>query len=228
VDTTILIADDEKEIRDLLRLYLENDGYTVVEAADGIAALEQMKKHTVDLAIVDIMMPGLNGHMLVKRIREINNLPILFLSAKSDPHDRILGLRLGADDYVTKPFNPLELCARVQAHLRRVRQFSAVQTERDSKINIRDLILDTEQCLLTKDGIPVELTSTEFRIMRLFMENPGRVFTKQQIYEAGWNESSFVDDNSIMVCISKLRAKLGDDGGEYIKTIRGLGYRLEK
>lgn len=228
MDTTILIADDEKEIRDLLRLYLENDGYTVVEAADGIAALEQMKKHTVDLAIVDIMMPGLNGHMLVKRIREINNLPILFLSAKSDPHDRILGLRLGADDYVTKPFNPLELCARVQAHLRRVRQFSAVQTERDSKINIRDLILDTEQCLLTKDGIPVELTSTEFRIMRLFMENPGRVFTKQQIYEAGWNESSFVDDNSIMVCISKLRAKLGDDGGEYIKTIRGLGYRLEK
>lgn len=228
MDTTILIADDEKEIRDLLRLYLENDGYTVVEAADGIAALEQMKKHTVDLAIVDIMMPGLNGHMLVKRIREINNLPILFLSAKSDPHDRILGLRLGADDYVTKPFNPLELCARVQAHLRRVRQFSAVQTERESKINIRDLILDTEQCLLTKDGIPVELTSTEFRIMRLFMENPGRVFTKQQIYEAGWNESSFVDDNSIMVCISKLRAKLGDEGGEYIKTIRGLGYRLEK
>ncbi len=228
MDTTILIADDEKEIRDLLRLYLENDGYTVVEAADGIAALEQMKKHTVDLAIVDIMMPGLNGHMLVKRIREINNLPILFLSAKSDPHDRILGLRLGADDYVTKPFNPLELCARVQAHLRRVRQFSAVQTERESKINIRDLILDTEQCLLTKDGVPVELTSTEFRIMRLFMENPGRVFTKQQIYEAGWNESSFVDDNSIMVCISKLRAKLGDEGGEYIKTIRGLGYRLEK
>lgn len=228
MDTTILIADDEKEIRDLLRLYLENDGYTVVEAADGIAALEQMKKHTVDLAIVDIMMPGLNGHMLVKRIREINNLPILFLSAKSDPYDRILGLRLGADDYVTKPFNPLELCARVQAHLRRVRQFSAVQTERESKINIRDLILDTEQCLLTKDGVPVELTSTEFRIMRLFMENPGRVFTKQQIYEAGWNESSFVDDNSIMVCISKLRAKLGDEGGEYIKTIRGLGYRLEK
>ena len=228
MDTTILIADDEKEIRDLLRLYLENDGYTVVEAADGIAALEQMKKHTVDLAIVDIMMPGLNGHMLVKRIREINNLPILFLSAKSDPHDRILGLRLGADDYVTKPFNPLELCARVQAHLRRVRQFSAVQTERESKINIRDLILDTEQCLLTKDGVPVELTSTEFRIMRLFMENPGRVFTKQQIYEVGWNESSFVDDNSIMVCISKLRAKLGDEGGEYIKTIRGLGYRLEK
>ncbi len=228
MDTTILIADDEKEIRDLLRLYLENDGYTVVEAADGIAALEQMKKHTVDLAIVDIMMPGLNGHMLVKRIREINNLPILFLSAKSDPHDRILGLRLGADDYVTKPFNPLELCARVQAHLRRVRQFSAVQTERETKINIRDLILDTEQCLLTKDGVPVELTSTEFRIMRLFMENPGRVFTKQQIYEAGWNESSFVDDNSIMVCISKLRAKLGDEGGEYIKTIRGLGYRLEK
>lgn len=228
MDTTILIADDEKEIRDLLRLYLENDGYTVVEAADGIAALEQMKKHTVDLAIVDIMMPGLNGHMLVKRIREINNLPILFLSAKSDPHDRILGLRLGADDYVTKPFNPLELCARVQAHLRRVRQFSAVQTERETKINIRELILDTEQCLLTKDGVPVELTSTEFRIMRLFMENPGRVFTKQQIYEAGWNESSFVDDNSIMVCISKLRAKLGDEGGEYIKTIRGLGYRLEK
>lgn len=228
MDTTILIADDEKEIRDLLRLYLENEGYSILEAADGIEALNLLSKNTVDLAIIDIMMPGMNGHALVKRIREINNMPILFLSAKSDPHDRILGLRLGADDYVTKPFNPLELCARVQAHLRRVRQFSAVQTERESKLTVRDLVLDTEQCLLFKNGGAIDLTSTEFRILLQFMENPGRVFTKQQIYEAGWNESCFVDDNSIMVCISKIRAKLGGNDNEYIKTIRGLGYRFEK
>ena len=216
------------EIRSFLRLYLENEGYTIVEAGDGIEALEQIKKYPVDLAIVDIMMPVMNGHTLVKRIREINNMPILFLSAKGDPHDRILGLRLGADDFITKPFNPLEICARVQAHLRRARQFSVVQSERENKIRIRDLLLDTEQCQLFKNGCPIELTSTEFRILRQYMENPGRVFTKQQIYEAGWNEASFVDDNSIMVCISRLRAKLGESETEYIKTIRGLGYRFEK
>lgn len=228
MDTTVLIADDEKEIRDLLRLYLENEKYTILEAADGMEALEVLSKNTVDLAIIDIMMPGMNGHTLVKRIRELNNMPILFLSAKSDPHDRILGLRLGADDYITKPFNPLEVCARVQAHLRRVRQFSAVQAERETKITVRDLTLDTDQCLLFKNAAPIELTSTEFRILKHFMENPGKVFTKQQLYEAGWNEASFVDDNSIMVCISKLRAKLGGADNDYIKTIRGLGYRLER
>lgn len=228
MDTTILIADDEKEIRDLLRLYLENENYAVVEASDGIEALEKLKANDFDLAIIDIMMPGMNGHTLVRRIRETNNLPILFLSAKSDPHDRVLGLKLGADDYVTKPFNPLELCARVDAHLRRSRRFAAAASVRSGRIAIRDLVLDTEQCMLMRQGSPIELTSTEYRILKQFMENPGRVFTKQQIYEAGWNESSFVDDNSIMVSISKLRAKLGDSENESIKTIRGLGYRFEK
>ena len=226
--TTILIADDEKEIRDLLCLYLENENYTVVEASDGIEALEKLSGTDFDLAIIDIMMPGMNGHTLVKRIRETNNLPVLFLSAKSDPHDRVLGLKLGADDYVTKPFNPLELCARVEAHLRRSQRFDTRLSERDRRIAIRDLVLDTEQCLLFRHGTPIDLTSTEYRILKQFMENPGRVFTKQQIYEAGWNESSFVDDNSIMVSISKLRAKLGDTESESIKTIRGLGYRFEK
>ena len=164
VDTTILIADDEKEIRDLLRLYLENESYTVVEAADGIEALEKLSGAAFDLAIIDIMMPGMNGHTLVKRIRETNNLPILFLSAKSDPHDRVLGLRLGADDYVSKPFNPLEVCARVDAHLRRSRRFTASPAPREHRIPIRDLVLDTEQCLLFRKGMPIDLTSTEYRI----------------------------------------------------------------
>ena len=138
MDTTILVADFELGVRGLLRLYLENEGYTIIEAANGIEALEQIQKYPVDLAIIDIMMPVMNGNLLIKRIREINNMPVLFLSAKGDPHDRILGLRLGADDFITKPFVPLEIRALVQAHLRRVRQFSVVQAERENKIRIGD------------------------------------------------------------------------------------------
>ena len=226
----ILVADDEAEIRDVLRLYLEKEGYEVAEAADGAEAVRQIKSGTIDLAILDIMMPGLNGYRVLQNIREENNLPVLMLSAKSSDSDKILGLDLGADDYITKPFVPLEVAARVRSHLRRFYALGAGDTRTDpvGAIQVGDLRLELDSCLLYREEERIELTSVEFRIMKLFMENPGRVFTKQQIFEAGWEEEYMVSDNNVMVCISKLRSKLAHEGREYISTIRGLGYRMEK
>lgn len=226
----ILVADDEAEIRDVLRLYLEKEGYEVAEAADGAEAVRQIKSGTIDLAVLDIMMPGLNGYRVLQNIRGGNNLPVLMLSAKSSDSDKILGLDLGADDYITKPFVPLEVAARVRSHLRRFYALGAGDTRTDTggAIQVGDLRLELDSCLLYRDGERIELTSVEFRIMKLFMENPGRVFTKQQIFEAGWEEEYMVSDNNVMVCISKLRGKLAHEGREYISTIRGLGYRMEK
>lgn len=226
----ILVADDEAEIRDVLRLYLEKEGYEVAEAADGAEAVRQIKSGTIDLAILDIMMPGLNGYRVLQNVREENNLPVLMLSAKSSDSDKILGLDLGADDYITKPFVPLEVAARVRSHLRRFYALGAGDSGSDtgSAVQVGGLRLELDSCLLYRDGERIELTSVEFRIMKLFMENPGRVFTKQQIFEAGWEEEYMVSDNNVMVSISKLRGKLAHEGREYISTIRGLGYRMEK
>ncbi len=226
----ILIADDEAEIRDVLHLYLEKDGYEVVEAADGVEAMEKIRKEQPDLAILDIMMPGLDGYRVLRNIRESNNIPVIMLSAKDSDADKILGLDLGADDYITKPFGPLEAVARVNSNIRRFYSLGAGGDRQKAvkELSVQDLRLDLEACLLYRSEEPIELTSVEFRIMQLFMEEPGKVFTKQQIYEAGWEDEYLVSDNNIMVCISKLRAKLEHDGREYIKTIRGLGYRLEK
>ena len=226
----ILIADDEAEIRDVLRLYLEKEGYEIVEAADGLEADTLLKKEKIDLAILDIMMPGLDGYRVLRNIREGNNLPVLILSAKTSDSDKILGLDLGADDYITKPFVPLEAVARVKSNLRRFYALGAGE-KRDGEsgtLTLGDLRLELEACLLYRKEERIELTSVEFRILKLFMENPGKVFTKQQLFEAGWEEDYMVSDNNVMVCISKLRAKLSHDGREYITTIRGLGYRLEK
>ena len=228
----ILIADDEAEIRDVLRLYLEKDGYEVVEAADGVEAMEKIQNENPDLVILDIMMPGLDGYRVLRNIRENNNIPVIMLSAKDTDADKILGLDLGADDYITKPFGPLEAVARVNSNIRRfysLGAYSGIDADKAVReLNVQDLRLDLESCLLSRGEEMIELTSVEFRIMKLFMEEPSKVFTKQQIYEQGWGEEYMISDNSIMVCISKLRSKLNRDGKEYIKTIRGLGYRLEK
>lgn len=228
----ILIADDEAEIRDVLRLYLEKDGYDVIEAADGIEAMEKLRKASPDLAILDIMMPGLDGYRVLRNIRENNNIPVIMLSAKDTDADKILGLDLGADDYITKPFGPLEAVARVNSNIRRFYSLGSGNGGNKDKavkeLTVQDLRLDLEACLLYRGDETIELTSVEFRIMKLFMEEPGKVFTKQQIYERGWGDEYLVSDNNIMVCISKLRGKLDRDGREYIKTIRGLGYRMEK
>ena len=225
----ILVADDEAEIRDLLRLYLENSGYDVLEAADGLEALAILEKKHVDLAVLDVMMPGLNGLHVLKKLRETSNIPVLVFSAKDTDADKILGLNLGADDYLTKPFNPLEAVARINSNIRRFYSLGAgIVNERSNAairiLKVKDLELDTESCMLYRGEEKIELSSVEYRIMHLFMEHPGKVFTKEQIFHAGWNEEFMEDANNVMVCISKLRAKLSDDGGKYIRTVRGLGY----
>lgn len=220
----ILIADDEKDIIKLLRLYLEKDDIRIYEAYDGMGAMDLLNEYEIDLAIVDIMMPKMNGFELIKKIRETNNIPIMILSAKVETADKIFGLELGADDYITKPFEPMEVAARVKANLRRFYNLNQLKINQNPEIKVRDLTLDTNQCVLFKGETKIILTSLEYKLLKLFMESPGRVFTKEQIYEFCWGEEYAIDDNTIRVCISKLRSKIGE--GE-IKSIRGLGYRLE-
>ena len=227
MDHKILIVDDEPEIRNFLRLYLENEGYGVEEAGNGDEALAAISKGDISLCVLDIMMPGMDGFHVIKKIREDSNIPVIILSARGTDADKILGLDLGADDYMQKPFNPLEAVARVNSNIRRFYKLGADSIKKDT-IRVRDLELDPESCLLKKDGMVIELTSVEYKLMEMFMHSPGRVFTKQQIYEYGWGEDYITADNNIMVCISKLRAKLSEDPQEYIRTLRGLGYRLEK
>ena len=226
----ILIADDEAEIRDLLRLYLEKDGYEVLEAADGLETMESVKRENPDLLLLDIMMPGLDGYRVLRNIRETNNIPVIMLSAKGTNTDKILGLDLGADDYITKPFEPLEAVARVNSNIRRFYSLGAGADlhKKVKELRTGDLCLDSEACLEYRGDEVIELTSIEFKILQLFMEEPGKVFTKQQIYERAWGDEYMASDNSVMVGISKLRTKLEHNGKEYIKTIRGLGYRMEK
>ncbi len=228
----ILIADDEKEIVELLKLYLENEGHEITEAYDGLDALEKLQAGTIDLAVIDIMMPGLDGFNLTKKIREKYNIPVIILSARSEDRDKILGLGLGADDYIVKPFNPLEVVARVKAQLRRFYQLNR-EPEREvqaDKLCIGPYTLDRRSCVFCKDGVEIPLTSTELKILMMLMEQPGRVFTKVQIYEYVRGDYFDGDDNAIMVHISKIREKIEDEPGnpKYLKTIRGIGYRFDK
>lgn len=223
----ILIADDEAEIRSLLRLYLENEHYQVIEAEDGVQALELLKKEQPALCVLDIMMPKLDGYRVLQKLREESNIPVIILSAKDADSEKILGLNLGADDYLAKPFNPLEAVARVKSNLRRFYSLGS-GSEIPKQWSVKDLMLDAESCVIKKNGTALSLTPTEYRIMELFMKNPGKVFTKQQIYECGWDDEYYASDNCVNVCMSKLRVKLDEDPAAYIRTIRGLGYRLEK
>ena len=226
----VLVADDEKEIRNLLRLYLENESFEVVEAQDGPGTLEAVRINKPDICLLDIMMPGIDGLQVMKKIREESNIPIIIISARTADAERILGLNLGADDYIPKPFNPLEVVARVKSHMRRFTDLgSAAAITHKEDLKVKDLTLDTDSCVLTKDDEAIELTPVEFKIMELFMQSPGKVFTKQQIYEYAWGDDFIVADNNIMVSISKLRTKLDEeDPSRYIKTLRGLGYRMDK
>lgn len=222
---TILIVDDEKEIRELLRLYIEKDGYSVIQAENGAEALRQAVSARIDLAVIDIMMPELDGYQLIKGLREHSDLPIIIVSAKTENHEKILGLDLGADDYVTKPFDPLEVTARIKAQLRRYGGYTA--NSESVLMKAGELCMDVCACTLSFGSGVIPLTATEYNMMKLLMKSPGRVYTKQQIYEAAWQESAIVDDNTVMVAISKLRSKLPSGGGVSIGTVRGLGYRLE-
>lgn len=225
----ILIADDEAEIRELLRLYLEKEGYEVLEAADGEEALLLLREQKdIAMLILDIMMPEKDGFHVLKELRQQSNLPVIILSARTADSDKILGLDLGADDYIAKPFNPLEAVARIHSNIRRFYSLGAIDSRSVKKVlQVQDLTLDLEGCILRRGREIIELSSTEYRLMELFMSNPGKIYTKQQIYEYGWQEAYFIADNNIMVCISKLRAKLSSDSNRYIRTVRGLGYRFE-
>ena len=224
----ILVADDEKEIRNLLKLYLENDGFKVVEASTGLEVLDLLDKEKPDMCLLDIMMPDMDGLTALKNLRQKSNIPVMMITARTADAERILGLNIGADDYICKPFNPLEVAARVKAFMRRYYDLGAGNIKEEAEVlKAMDLELDTDKCLLTKGGEIIELTSVEYKMMELFMKNPGKVFTKQQLYEYAWGDDFFASDNNIMVAISKLRTKLDEDASKYIKTMRGLGYRLE-
>ena len=224
----ILVADDEKEIRNLLKLYLENDGFKVVEASTGLEVLDLLDKEKPDMCLLDIMMPDMDGLTALKNLRQKSNIPVMMITARTADAERILGLNIGADDYICKPFNPLEVAARVKAFMRRYYDLGAGNIKEEAEVlKAMDLELDTDKCLLTKGGEIIELTSVEYKMMEMFMKNPGKVFTKQQLYEYAWGDDFFASDNNIMVAISKLRTKLDEDASKYIKTMRGLGYRLE-
>lgn len=227
----ILITEDEREIAELIKLYLENEDYTVFCAENGNEALELLEREKMDMAVLDIMMPGMDGYELTKRIREKSNMPILILSARTQSCDKIKGLNLGADDYMTKPFDPLEVVARVNSALRR---FYRLNGEAESKkenhiLKVGDLVLDTQTLALRKSGQEIFLTPMEYKILALFMKNPGTIFTKVQIYENTCGEYVESDDNTIMVHISNLREKIEENpkNSQYIKTIRGVGYKIE-
>ena len=227
----VLIAEDDMDIQEVLRLYLENAGYKVLSAYDGRRAYEMINAEKPDLAIFDIMMPEMNGFELTKRVRIGSSIPIIILSAMNADSDKILGLDIGADDYITKPFNPLEVVARVQSNLRRKYKLdNTIDDDGGELLRVGDLVLDTRKFILTKNDEEIQLTPTEYKILATLMEKPGRVFTKAQIYERINGEYFENDDNTMMVHISKLREKLGDDSKNprYLKTVRGLGYKIEK
>ena len=227
----ILICDDEKEILEVLQIYLEREGYEVIKAYDGKEALDIVENdNDVALIIADLMMPKLDGNNLVKKVRENKNIPIIVLSAKNQDSDKILSLDLGADDYITKPFSPLEIVARVNAQIRRVYKLSNDSIEKVKSIKISDIELDTYNIKVIVRGKEIELTSMEYGILEYLMQNAGRILTKTQIFKHVWKEDFLGADNTIMVHMSRLRDKIEVDSKnpEYLKTVRGLGYKFEK
>ena len=229
----VLLIEDERTIRRFMQAILTANGYDVLMAGTGAMADTMISSHCPDIIILDLGLPDMDGMTILKNVRKWSKVPILVVSARSHERDKVEALDAGADDYLTNPFNPLEAVARIQSNIRRFYSLGGHDGNRKDEeghanLKVRDLELDTESCVLYLEKEPIELSSVEYRIMYMFMEHPGKVFTKGQIFQAGWNEEYMDDDNNVMVCISKLRAKLSNDGSKYIKTVRGLGYRLEK
>ncbi|MBQ9765558.1 MAG: response regulator transcription factor [Lachnospiraceae bacterium] len=233
----ILVVDDEKEIAELEELYLSNDGYDVWKAFSGEEGLAILEKENIDLALIDIMMPGMSGLEMCKQIRKNSNIPIIMVSAKSGDGDKILGLATGADDYITKPFNPLELTARVKSQLRRYKQFNpnSIQqqdntVEDEFDIRVKGLEISRKDHKVVVYGEEINLTPIEFDILYLMASNPGKVFNADEIFEKVWNEEVFGANNTVMVHIRRLRGKLKDDTRDekIIKTVYGVGYKVER
>lgn len=228
---TILIVEDSLDIVELIKLYLENERFQYRIAGDGKKALQIIHAEKIDLIVLDLMIPIVNGYEVLKKVREKYNLPIIILSSKNMDNDIILGLNLGADDYVTKPFNPLELMARIKAQLRRFHKLGAGEiTEEEPDIRLQDLLLKCRECQLYKRGEYIELTYMEYKLLKFLMSDPGRVYTKKQLFTHVWDEDVLYSENTIMVYISKLREKMEVNPKEpkYIKTVRGLGYKFDE
>lgn len=227
----VLVCDDDKEIAEAIDIYLTQEGYEVFKAYDGQEALEVLKKESVDLLVIDVMMPRLDGIRATLKIREENNIPIIILSAKSEDADKILGLNVGADDYVTKPFNPLELVARVKSQLRRYTQLGSTAQPAGEKIYATGgLMINDDLKEVTVDGEPVKLTPIEYNILLLLVRNQGKVFSIDQIYENIWNEDAIGVDNTVAVHIRHIREKIEINPKEprYLKVVWGVGYKVEK
>lgn len=229
MEKVILVVDDDVEIRQGIRIYLEQEKYQVIEAGDGLEALEILANTMVHLIILDVMMPNLDGIITTYKIRESNNVPILMLSAKSEDIDKIHGLQVGADDYLTKPFSPLELLARVKSMLRRYLTLGEFEKVSENVIELKGLTLDKVTKNLTVEGRLVKMTKTEFNITELLMSHPGRVFSIDEIYESVWEEPSFNSDNTVSVHIRKIREKieLNPKEPKYLKLVWGVGYKME-
>ena len=227
----VLVCDDDREIVEAIEIYLSQEGYKVLKAYDGEEALKVLDREKVDLLIIDVMMPKLDGIRATLKIREKKNMPIIILSAKSEDADKILGLNVGADDYMTKPFNPLELTARVRSQLRRYTQLgSTIDKSNQAVYAVGGLSIDDEQKEVTVDGEPVRLTPIEYNILLLLVKNQGKVFSIDQIYESIWNEDAIGVDNTVAVHIRHIREKIEINPKEprYLKVVWGVGYKIEK
>lgn len=228
----ILVVDDEKEIIDLIKIYLANENYEIIRAYNGIDALKALDNHQIHLVILDIMMPGLDGLEVCRKIREKFNIPILMLSAKSQDIDKIMGLSIGADDYIAKPFNPLELVARIKSQLRRYIYLNPHNSNDlcENTININELTINYDDHIVSLHDKEISLTPTEFEILFLLARNRGRVFNTDEIFERIWKERSFESNNTVVVHIRKIREKIEINPREpkFIKTVWGVGYRIEK
>ena len=228
----VLVVEDDKEIREGVEIYLKSQGYEVFQAADGVEGLEVIEKEDIHLAIVDIMMPRMDGISMVVKLREKYDFPVIFLSAKSEEVDKIMGLNMGADDYVTKPFTPMELLARVNSQIRRYRRFMEKlgDKEENSRIHtIGGLEINEDNVEVTVDGEPVKMTPIEYKILLLLIKNPGRVFSAEEIYERVWNERA-INTDTIMVHVRNIREKIEVNPREpkYLKVVWGVGYKIEK
>ena len=226
----ILVCDDDREIVEAIEIYLSQEGYQILKAYDGIEALEILEKEKVNLLIIDVMMPRLDGIRATLKIREKNSLPIIILSAKSEDTDKILGLNIGADDYICKPFNPLELVARVKSNLRRYTSLGSLTGENKAIYQVGGLILNDDIKQVTVDDEPVKMTPIEYNILLLLMKNQGRVFSINQIYESIWNEDAIGADNTVAVHIRHIREKIEINPKEprYLKVVWGVGYKIDK
>ncbi|MCQ4635788.1 response regulator transcription factor [Anaerovorax odorimutans] len=225
----ILVCDDDKEIVNAIEIYLRNEGYDVFKAYDGMEALKVVEKEEIHLILMDIMMPKLDGMRTTMKIREEKNIPIIMLSAKSEDYDKITGLNVGADDYITKPFNPLELIARVKSQLRRYVNLGSLE-KKTGIFKTGGLVIDDEQKTVELDGKNVAVTPIEYGILKLLTEHAGRVFSMEQIYEAVWNEPAYNPENTVAVHIRRIREKIeiNPKNPKYLKVVWGIGYKIEK